>query len=146
MTPHLLDVNALIALLWEDHQFHGTMARWFTRHARSGWSTCAITQSGFMRVMNQPALAQHGRSFAELAHVLTQCVAQPSHSLLPLDFDFADVLAHCTGGVVGHRQITDAYLLTSAVRADARLLTFDQGLPQLLATPAERQRHVLVLS
>ena len=145
MASHLLDVNALIALLWEDHQFHDMMTGWFSRDARAGWATCAMTQSGFVRVMSQPALAQHGRSLAELADLLTQTAAQPSHRLLALDFAFADVMTCCTGGVVGHRQITDAYLLTAAMRADMKLLTFDGGITQLLATAVERQRHVLVL-
>ncbi len=145
MAAHLLDVNALIALLWEDHPFHGTMASWFARHARSGWSTCAITQFGFVRMMSQPALAQHRRTLAELADVLAQNAAQPSHRLLPLDFDFADVLACCTGGVVGHRQVTDAYLLTAAVRAGMKLLTFDSGLGTLLASSAERSAHIELL-
>ncbi len=145
MASHLLDVNALIALLWEDHRFHGTMARWFTRHAKAGWSTCAITQSGFIRVMLQPALSQHGRTLAELADLLAHNVAQPSHQQLPLDFAFTDVMACCTGGVVGHRQITDAYLLTAAMRAGMKLLTFDSGLSTLLASPAERSVHIEVL-
>lgn len=145
MALHLLDVNALIALIWEEHQFHARMATWFTRHAPGGWATCAMTQSGFVRVMNQPALVQPARTVAELAEALAHNVAQRGHRLLPLDFGFDAVLACCTGGVVGHRQITDAYLLTAAVRAGARLLTFDRGITQLLATDAERQRHVLVL-
>ena len=144
MASHLLDVNALIAMLWEDHPFHGTMASWFAR-PWSGWSTCAITQFGFVWVMSQPALALHGRTLAELADVLAQNAAQPSHRLLPLDFDFADVLACCTGGVVGHRQITDAYLLTAAVRAGMKLLTFDSGLGTLLASSAERSAHIELL-
>jgi uncharacterized protein len=144
MALHLLDVNALIALLWEDHEFHDTMAAWFTRHARAGWATCALTQAGFVRVMNQPALVQPGRSVADLTEVLAHNVAHPGHRLLPLDFGFAEVASCCSGGVVGHRQVTDAYLLTAAIRAGARLLTFDRGIAQLLATDAERQRHLLV--
>lgn len=145
MALHLLDVNALIALLWEDHQFHDTMAAWFARHARAGWATCAITQSGFVRVMSQPALAKPVRAVAELAEVLAHNVAHRGHRLLPLDFGFGAVLACCSGGVVGHRQVTDAYLLAAAIRAGGRLLTFDRGIAQLLATDAERQRHMLVL-
>ena len=145
MAAHLLDVNALIALLWEDHQFHDTMARWSARHARAGWSTCAITESGFIRVMSQPALAQHGRNLAGLADLLADNTMQPSHSRLPLDFGFAEVMSCCTGGVVGHRQVTDAYLLTAAMRAGMKLLTFDSGLGTLLATPAERSAHIDVL-
>ena len=145
MAPHLLDVNALIALLWEDHQFHDTMAAWFGRHARAGWATCAITQSGFVRVMNQPALVKPGRTVAELAALLAVNLTHPAHRLLALDFTFADVMACCSGGVVGHRQVTDALLLTAAVRAGMKLLTFDGGLGSLLAGSAERSAHIEVL-
>lgn len=145
MAAHLLDVNALIALLWEVHQFHDTMAAWFARHAKAGWATCAITQAGFVRVMNQPALIQPGHTVAELAEVLANNLAHPAHRLLALDFDFADVLACCTAGVVGHRQVTDAYLLTAAIRAGAKLLTFDRGIGQLLASDAERKVHIEAL-
>lgn len=146
MTPHLLDVNALIALLWEDHQFHETMVAWFARHANAGWATCAITQSGFIRVMSQPALVKPGLTLAELAEVLANNLAHPAHRLLALDFGFSDVLACCTGGVVGHRQVTDAFLLTAAARAGMKLLTFDRGVGQLLASDTERKAHVLTLT
>jgi uncharacterized protein len=146
MTPHLLDVNALIALLWEEHQFHDTMAAWFARHAKAGWATCAITQAGFVRVMSQPALVQPAHTVADLAEVLANNLAHPAHRLLALDFGFADVLACCTGGVVGHRQVTDAVLLTAAIRAGMKLLTFDRGVGQLLASDAERKAHVLTLT
>lgn len=117
MALHRLDVNALIALGCDAHQHHDTMVAWFNRHARGGWAPCAFTPSGFVRVLSQPALACR----------------------------FDEVLSCCTGGVVGHRQITDACLLTAALRADARLLTFDPGVPHLLAPNAERRRHVRVL-
>jgi hypothetical protein len=62
-----------------------------------------------------------------------------------VDFDFAEVLARCSGGVVGHRQVTDAYLLTAAQRARMKLLTFDSGLGSLLASDAERTAHIELL-
>lgn len=146
MALHLLDVNALIALGWDAHQHHDSMVAWFNRHAESGWATCAITQSGFVRILSQPAVAHPAPTVATLAEALARNMAHPAHRLLALDFAFGEVIAHCSGGVVGHRQITDAYLLTAAIRADARLLTFDHGIAQLLATGAERRRHLLVLS
>jgi uncharacterized protein len=145
MTLRLLDVNAMIALLWEDHAFHDLMSAWFAKHAIGGWATCAITQSGFIRVMSQPALAKPGRTVGDLAEVLSRNLAHTAHRLLPLDFSFIDVMARCTGGVVGHRQVTDAYLLTAAMRAGMKLLTFDSGLGTLLATEAERRAHIEVL-
>jgi hypothetical protein len=55
------------------------------------------------------------------------------------------VLGRCTGGLHGHRQVTDAYLLTSAIRSKMKLLTFDTGVVQLLASAREREAHVEVL-
>ena len=92
MASHLLDVNALIALRWQDHQFHDTMNGCFSRHARAGWATCEITQSEFVRAMSQPALDKHGHPLAELADLLTYNAARPSHRLLARDFDFTEVL------------------------------------------------------
>lgn len=68
--------------------------------------------------------------------------AHPKHALVPLDFDFADVMAVCTGGLLGHRQITDAWLVTAAVRGGMKLVTFDTDITQLLASPRERDQHV----
>lgn len=145
MAGYLLDVNALIALIWEDHQFHDTMFDWFDRNAKRGWASCAITQSGFVRVMSQPALVKPARTVADLAAALEQNLAHPKHRLLALDFDFAEVLARCSGGVVGHRQVSDAYLLTAAMRAGMKLLTFDSGVRSLLASDEERAAHIEVL-
>ncbi|MEP7352122.1 MAG: VapC toxin family PIN domain ribonuclease, partial [Acidobacteriota bacterium] len=50
MSVALLDVNVLIALLWPDH-VHRTPAReWFLPNRHAGWATCAITESGFVRI------------------------------------------------------------------------------------------------
>lgn len=74
--------------------------------------------------------------------LLLRNTAHPKHALVPLDFDFADVMAVCTGGLLGHRQITDAWLVTAAVRGGMKLVTFDTDITQLLASPRERDQHV----
>jgi toxin-antitoxin system PIN domain toxin len=142
----LLDANALIALCWPRHEHHQAMLDWFGRHARSGWATCALTQAAFVRIVSQPAFAGRSIGIAEVAELLFRNTQHRQHRFLPLDFDIAEVLGRCSGGVLGHRQVTDAYLLTLAIRSEARLVTFDGGIGQLLATPAERQRFVRVLS
>jgi uncharacterized protein len=145
VAQHLLDVNALIALCWSVHSHHDTMAGWFNRHAKAGWATSAFTQAGFVRVLSQPAVGGGTATVAELVQGLERNLAHPAHRLLPLDFGFAEVLARCSGGVVGHRQVTDAYLLTAAMRAGMKLLTFDSGLGSLLASDAERAAHIELL-
>jgi len=50
----LLDVNALVALAWDSHVHHAAMREWFAAHGSSGWATCPITESGFVRVSSNP--------------------------------------------------------------------------------------------
>jgi toxin-antitoxin system PIN domain toxin len=142
---HLLDANALIALGWPRHEHHASMLRWFGQHAQAGWATTALTQSAFVRIVSQAAFSGQALAISDVAELLLRNTAHPQHRLLPLDFGFEQVMATCTGGLHGHRQITDAWLMTLAVRNQARLLTFDTGLAQLLATEAERGAHVSVL-
>lgn len=143
---HLLDANALIALGWPAHEHHERMHAWFSRHARSGWGTCALTQAAFVRVVCQAAFAGRSLAVGEVAEVLRRNLAHPAHRLVPLDFGFDEALHFCTGGIVGHRQVTDALLLSAAIRADMKLLTFDRGIGQLLSSDAERKAHVLTLT
>jgi uncharacterized protein len=143
---HLLDANALLALGWPTHEHHQRTHEWPARHATAGWHTCALTQAAFVRISCQPAFSAVLIELAEAWEALARNLAHPSHSLLPLDFAFDDVLGTCTGGLIGHRQITDAYLLVTAVRAGAKLLTFDSGIRHLLASDEERSRHLLVLA
>jgi toxin-antitoxin system PIN domain toxin len=139
---HLLDVNALLAHCWPSHVHHAPMHEWMKRHAREGWLSCAITQAAFVRISCQPSFSPHGFDIDEAWETLRANLRHPGHTLAPLDFGFDEVLSLCTGGVVGHRQITDAYLLTTAIRAGARLLTFDSVIGSLLATEAERKAHI----
>ncbi len=142
----LLDANALIALCWPRHEHHQTMLEWFGRYSRQGWATSPLTQAAFVRIVSQPAFAGRAIGVTEVAELLLRNVEHKQHRLLALDFGFTEVLGCCSGGLFGHRQITDAYLLTQAIRWGARLLTFDGGIAQLLATPEERKQHLRVLT
>lgn len=139
----LLDANALIALLWPTHEHHAAMRQWFRLHAGTGWASTALTQGAFVRIVSQPAFAGRTIPLAEVADLLMRNLAHPQHRLLSLDFGFDAVLRACTGGLLGHRQVTHAWLLTAAIRHGAQLLTFDTGLAQLLATPRERSRYIV---
>ena len=122
------------------------MVRWFRQHARAGWGTTALTQSAFVRIVSQPAFSGRSISIGEVAGLLMRNTAHPRHRLIALDFGFADVLGACTGGILGHRQITDAWLLTAAIRSGMKLLTFDTGIAHLLVNAEERVKHLTVLS
>lgn len=142
---YLLDANALIALGWTQHEHHEKISRWFRNHAREGWATSAFTQAAFVRVIAQPAFSGQSIGVAEIVELLLRNTAHPKHRLLALDFGFEEVIGWCTGGLLGHRQVTDAWLLALAIRHGIKLVTFDAGIRQLLATPKERQQHLSIL-
>ena len=121
------------------------MVKWFGQHARAGWASTAFTQSAFVRIVSQPAFSGRSIAVSEVAELLLRNTAHPKHRLVALDFGFADVWAACTGGILGHRQITDAWLLTAAIRNGMKLLTFDAGVEHLLADTQDRNKHVTVL-
>ena len=141
----LLDVNALIALSWAQHRHHDAMQDWFKSHARFGWSTCAFTQAAFVRVLLQPSFSGAALQVDEVIKLLALTTMHAQHQYLPIDFSIRDVQDTCTGGLFGHRQITDAWLLTTAARSNHSLVTFDQGIASLLASPKERQRYLTIL-
>jgi hypothetical protein len=143
---HLLDANALIALTWTQHEHHERVSRWFKAHSAEGWATCALTQAAFVRVIAQPAFSGRAIGISDIAELFLRNLEHPKHRYLTLDFGFEHVMGSCTGGILGHRQVTDAWLLAAAIRHKVRLLTLDSGIKQLLATEPERQRHLTVLA
>jgi uncharacterized protein len=142
----LLDANVLIALAWPKHEHHARVAAWFTKQGKKDWATCALTQSALLRISMQSAFSARIISFQESQAVLALTLTQGKHTFLPLDYGFEALPRLCTGGIYGHRQITDAWLVCAAILNECKLVTLDTGVANLLATPAERAKHVHVLS
>ena len=132
----LLDVNVLLALAWPNHQFHRTATRRLERSSQR-WATCALTQLGFLRLSSNPAAVSPPKSPAAAALLLSEMTQDPSH--VYLDSLPPPVSPGRLPGwkwVLGHRQVTDAYLLDLAEQSGAVLLTFDTRLKALAS--AER--------
>lgn len=124
----LLDVNALMALAWDSHIHHATMRQWFSANRKGGWATCPITESGFVRVSSNPKIMAHPIGVETAIGVLRALRSSGGHSFLSDDVSITD---DDIPQLVGHRQVTDAQLLTLARRHDVRLVTFDAGIRDL---------------
>lgn len=120
----LLDGNVLVALAYPAHVHHAAAERWFAAEERP-FATCPITQGTLLRLL----LLLRGATDAENAAVMLRgFVEHPRHRFWP---DAIDYLHVDWKGVLGHRQVTDAYLAALARRHGGRLATFDQGLAAL---------------
>ena len=120
----LLDGNVLIALADEAHVHHTAARRWFSSRARL-FATCPITQGTLVRIL----LHTNGKhSIAGVVATLRGFTEHSHHRFWP---DAIDYLQVNWQGVLGHRQVTDAYLAALARSNGGRLATFDQGLAAL---------------
>lgn len=124
----LLDVNALVALAWDSHVHHAPMREWFAARGSSGWATCPITESGFVRVSSNPKALPSAIGVSAARGVLTALRALDDHRFL---VDDVSIVAPDVPEVTGYRQVTDAHLLTLARRSGMRLVTFDAGIRTL---------------
>ncbi len=121
----LLDVNVLIALLDSGHLMHRTAMSWLEREIGSGWASCPITENGVIRIMSQPGYP-NSRTPVEVADRLAEACSSPHHVFWPEDISLLAGSILDWGRILGHRQVTDAYLLALATRHEGRFVTFDQ--------------------
>jgi uncharacterized protein len=121
----LLDVNVLVALAWDSHVHHLRARAWFAANRPNGWATCPVTESGFVRVSSNPKVLAHAIGVEAARGVLSALRAAGGHRFLVDDVSITDA---DVPPIVGHRQVTDAHLLTLARRWGVRVVTFDRGL------------------
>jgi toxin-antitoxin system PIN domain toxin len=124
----LLDVNAIVALVWDSHVHHAAIRSWFAAHGSNGWATCPVTESGFVRVSSNPSVLPSPVGVQAARDVLRSLRAVEGHRFLADDVSIAD---DDVPRMLGHRQVTDAHLLTLARRHGMRLVTFDAGMLEL---------------
>lgn len=123
----LLDANVLISLTVRDHVHHEVVEEWFgTRTAP--FATCPATQGALVRF-----LVREGASARDAIDVIRGLRDAEDHELWPDDRGYDQIDLR---GVVGHRQVTDAYLAALARCRGGRLATLDGGLAALHADVA----------
>jgi uncharacterized protein len=121
----LLDCNVLIALSFPNHSHHAEAMRWLKRIGSEPLALCAITEGALIRQL----LREFPDAGIANANTLLRAVkAWPNCEFWPDTLSYADI---DLGGVIGHRQVTDAYLAGLAKAKGAKLATFDRGLAAL---------------
>lgn len=118
----LLDANVLIALCAPDHVDHSRAANWYFSEKNRKFATCPMTQGALIRFQ-----LRFGRGIkaTQAWRLLAAVCAFPNHQFWPDDISFNEVP---TKGILGHRQVTDAYLVALAVKHKGCVVTMDEGL------------------
>lgn len=122
MTAALADGNVLIALIVEDHVHHRRARAWFADHD-DDLATCPITQGTLLRF-----LVREGIGASDALGALRQVQSLPQHVFWADEIGYD---AQTLAGVIGHRQVTDAYLAALARHFGGHVATLDSGLAAL---------------
>jgi toxin-antitoxin system PIN domain toxin len=146
MNGYLLDTNVLIALLWPSHVQHEVALRWFSRHRSRKWVTCPLTESGFVRIVSNPAFSRDAVSPREAIGLLAANTAAADHVFWPADLSLNGATACAGPRLVGHQQISDAYLLGLAMKRGGLLATLDQGVTALTLLRSAERRAIEVVA
>ena len=131
---YLLDVNALVALGFQQHEFHERVARWVKSLAanETELATCSITELGFVRVLAQSP--QYAFNVSEARSLLLRLKAA-SGVRVEIITDDHDV-SRLPSWARAPRQITDGHLAGLARAKGAVLATLDHGIPGALLIPS----------
>ncbi len=124
----LLDANLLIALTHAAHVHHAEAHRWFALQPHRRWASCSLTQLAFVRLTSNPKVAGETISPAEAMQALATMTEQAGHEYWPESPEPLHVSTLSSAALVGHRQVTDAYLLGLTAHKGQRLATLDRGL------------------
>ncbi len=124
----LLDANLLIALTQASHVHHGEAHTWLDQIGKRHWATCALTQLAFVRLTSNPRVVGDSISPARAMQALASMTGQPQHEYWADAPEPLQLPTLANAALVGHRQVTDAYLLGMAVLRRQCLATLDRSL------------------
>ncbi len=127
MRIQLPDISILIALHDEKHPKHPLAHNWLVAEGRFGWATCPLTQNGFVRIASQPSV-DNGIStpFEAMGYLrdLLQDTGNVHHFWADVVSLF-DMTLFSVDASVGHKQLTDIYLLGLCQQNGGTLITLD---------------------
>ena len=132
---YLVDVNALVALGFLQHEFHERVALWVRSLAngtRYELLTCAITELGFVRVLSQAP--HYGLTVAQSRALLARLKRQRE---VPFEFIADDHdISRLPPWVKSGRQTTDGHLAELAQAHNCALATLDKRIPSAFVIPS----------
>ena len=141
---HLVDVNVWVALLDEAHVHHAVALTFFQRPSLQ-IATCPLVENGVIRVLNLPSYSVYGPvGFERVANKLTEICADLDHEFWPDNMSLRSHSVINWSRILGHNQITDAYLLALAAAREGCLVALDHRVALSCVTTAT-PRNLLLL-
>jgi len=129
---YLLDVNVLLALAFEEHEFNAPVSRWLValpRRPRAEFASCSITELGFLRIASTVPLFQ--ADLKRAIEALTRLKSEWRITFLSDDRDTSHLPKWAKTG----KQTADAHLCQLAKAHGVVLATLDRKIPGAFLIP-----------
>jgi uncharacterized protein len=130
----------LIALVDRDHIHHSVVLQWWSTPGID-WGLCAFTEAGFLRIVTNPKAGS--RSIDGAMTILADLATRPGYRYWSVTEEWSVLTAPFRDRIVGHQQITDAFLLGLAIKEDGVLVTMDKAVRSMAGVGLSRHVHVL---
>lgn len=132
---YLLDVSALVAFGFFEHEFHQRVSGWARDVASAPETellTCSITELGFVRVLSQATQYEATVSYARALLLQLKANEPVKFTFIPDQQDIAQLPLW----VKTPKQITDGHLARLANAHNGVLATLDTKIPRAFLIPA----------
>jgi predicted nucleic acid-binding protein len=121
---YLLDGNMLVAINDETHSQFRKAITWVATHKTDKWFLCAVTEGTLLRLLMRTRGGARPVA-SDVWRILREFRARPNVVFIDAGFSYLDVQPK---GLTGHKEVTDAWLITLARKHGCRLVTLDKGL------------------
>jgi predicted nucleic acid-binding protein len=104
-----------------------------------------VTQCAFVRILANPAFSPNALTPADALSLLQANLEHPDHRFWEEDISFANAVEPFGQRLVGHRQVSDAYLLGLAIRKKGRFATMDRAVVALLPEKSPERLRITAI-
>ena len=104
-----------------------------------------MTQAAFIRISSSPKIIADAVTPRAALQVLQKIVAIAGHRYWTHDIAPAEAKVFTSAALVGHRQVTDAYLVALVPHRKGKLATFDRGVAELIQVQKERAQYITLV-
>jgi len=131
------------AIHWVRHESHPAALEWFRREGERSFAFCPFTETGFVRLVTNPAVTGVTVSMAEARQALSDFSRLKGYRFWPVQRTFEEMTEPFRSRLHGHRQVTDAILLGLAIERKGSLATLDKAVRHLAG--AEFAQNLIVI-
>jgi toxin-antitoxin system PIN domain toxin len=114
---YLLDVNVLLAAIWDEHPNHQRAFEWIKD---KNLAVCPISELGFIRISTN-AKSSFNAPMEKARELLKRFLSERNSARIP------DDLPALESNPQKSDEVTDSYLAELAARHDMKLATMDDG-------------------